>query len=146
MTSYDRTMAHLYLPIAASALCCLAGCATAAPTARPAVGAPPFAVELKPVADGGPGRVVAWSARVRTGGFTLTTDRVVVDGATIRVFATLESPAPDAIVAQAFATLGGESNVGDPRVTTAELSVRRVARGTAADLATYDVVATAARP
>ena len=132
---------HLPFTIAASTLLLVAGCATAAkPTL--ASRSSPFAIELKPAAAG-PGRVVAWSVRVRTGGFTLTTDRVVVvDGTMLRVFATLETPAPNAIVAQAFATLTGESNVGEPSVATAELSVRRVERGTAAETVAYEVVAT----
>lgn len=124
---------HLLILISAMLL------ATAVSTTAPATRPTPFAIELKPA---GPGRVVAWSARVRSGGHALTTDRVVVDGTTIRVFATLETPAPDAMVAQAFGTLTGESAVADPAVTTAELSIRRVVRGQSAEGVAYEVVAT----
>lgn len=111
----------------------IAGCAAAAttsPTTGPALDKR-FAISI---ADA----KATWTARVNTGGWALTTDRVVVEGATVKVFATLERPGEGEMVGQAFATLTGEAPADG--ATAAELSVRQTRRGEAADVR-YVVVA-----
>jgi len=84
------------------------------------------------------GPTVAWTARVSTGGWRLTTDRVVLDGTTLRVFATLERPGAGEMVGQAFTTLTADAP--SQGATTAELSVLRTRRGEPGE-APYAVVA-----
>ena len=117
------------------ALCVLLGtigCAAAATTTSPTTRADDrFTIAVD-------GKTARWTARVNTGGWKLTTDRVTLDGDTLRVFATLERPGEDEMVMQAFATLKGEAEAQG--ATRAELSVRQTRRGTSGDAA-YTVVA-----
>ena len=93
---------------------------------------PVYTIEIKPSAADPKKSTVTWTAHVNTGGWTLTTDRVLVEdsmGTTVaRVYAILESPGPNDIVAQAFQTLTGTHDA-DRKVDSAELSIKRTAKG-----------------
>ena len=93
---------------------------------------PVYTLEIKPSAADPNKSTVTWSAYVNTGGWTLTTDKVLVEdsmGATVaRVYAILQSPGPDDMVAQAFQTLTGTHDA-DRKVDKAELSIKRTSKG-----------------
>lgn len=111
---------------------------TPAPAAAP--NAPP-APQFKPeysltisTSDAEPKQyTVVWSAQVNTGGWKLTTDRVLVEdsmGKTqARVYAILEEPGPGEMVTQATETLTGTHDAGTTRIDSAELSIKRTRRG-----------------
>jgi hypothetical protein len=111
---------------------------TPAPAAAP--NAPP-APQFKPeysltisTSDAEPKQyTVVWSAQVNTGGWKLTTDRVLVEdsmGKTqARVYAILEEPGPGEMVTQATEKLTGTHDAGTTRIDSAELSIKRTRRG-----------------
>jgi hypothetical protein len=76
---------------------------------------------------------VTWSARVNTGGWTMTTDKVLIEehmGAmAARIYVTLEQPSPSDTVTQAFETITGKHDSGTTRIQRVEFSVRRTTRG-----------------
>jgi hypothetical protein len=87
---------------------------------------------------------VHWSARVPTGGWTMTLDQpplVEERNALVwaRVYVTIEAPGTDEIVTQAFETLEGRHEA-NRKVDRVELSARRKVRGQASDFAPAYVV------
>lgn len=77
---------------------------------------------------------VKWTALVNTGGWTMTTESVLVeppqygDGMNARVYIILEQPAPGETVTQAMETLTGTHDAAQP-ITHGEFSVKRKVRG-----------------
>lgn len=116
--AYDRTMHTLLATLVAIGTlgCTMAAAPATRPTTAPHDGTK-FTIALPT-----PGHV-EWTARVNTGGWKLTTDRIVVEAGVAKVYATLERPLPGEMVGQAFTTLKGEGTAAD--ATTAELFVRR---------------------
>ena len=116
------------------------------PPPRPAY-QPEYTLTIEPNASGA-GSVVKWTAFVNSGGWTMATDKVLVEdsmGATVaRVYIILEEPGPDEMVTQALETLRGE-HATEQVVTKAELSVKRNTRGadTGGFAALYSIVKTA---
>lgn len=143
-----RSLASLAL------LAVLVGCdnepvATPATPAAPAnPSAPAAAANYKPdytltLAD----NTVTWSAVVNTGGWTMTTDQVLVEDSmgktSARIYITLEQPGPDEITTQALETLE-DKHTADRKLDSAELSVRRKIRNQdTTGAALYSIVKTA---
>lgn len=76
---------------------------------------------------------VYWTAKVPTGGYTMTTDQppLVEERNTLwwaRVYVTIEAPNPKDTVAQAFETLSGKFEA-DRKIDRVEFSVRRKVKG-----------------
>lgn len=127
----------LAVGIAVASVGCLASLA-APPTTAPAKGDDRFTVTLASATR------VTFTAKVPTGGWRLTTDRVVLEGTAAQVFATLDPPDEGEMVTQAFATLTGEGKTAKA-AESAELYVRtnRTRGGDQTD-AEYAKVATTA--
>jgi hypothetical protein len=125
----------------------LFGCDNSEPTtAAPAVpvAAPAPAVDMTPatpveleyttrIEPNGPDKsTIIWTARVPTGGWSMTTDSVLIEDDMgkmwARVWVTIESPDPNATVTQAFETLTGMHEADKP-VEKTEFSVRRMIKG-----------------
>lgn len=125
--------------------------AASVPTpSEPIVVAPEPAPEVKieydtkiETADGK--STVYWTAKVPTGGWTMTTDQapLVEESGTlwwVRVWVTLEAPDPKDMVTQGFETLTGKYEA-DRKIDRVEFSVRRKVKGVKYDFAPlYGVV------
>ncbi len=82
--------------------------------------------------------IVSWTAKVPTGGWTMTTDSapLVEERNTlwwVRVYVTLQAPDPKEMVAQGFQTLTGKFEA-DRKINRVEFSVRRTVKGDTSDL------------
>jgi hypothetical protein len=90
---------------------------------------------------------VYWTAKVPTGGWTMTTDQKpsVEERNTlwwVRVWVTIEAPNPNDMVTQAFETLEGKFEA-DRKINRVEFSVRRKVKGQESQWAPlYSVVKT----
>lgn len=75
---------------------------------------------------------VTWTAKVPTGGWTMTTDQVLVEetmgSVWARIYVTIEAPNPSEMVTHGFQTLTGKHDA-DKKVDKVELSVRRKTQG-----------------
>lgn len=94
---------------------------------------------------------VTWSAKVNTGGWTMKTDRVLIEelnGANAaRVWVILEQPGPSDMTTQAIETLTGKHDAGTTKIERAEFSVKRVVRGASTEFPSmYAVVKTIKYP
>jgi hypothetical protein len=135
-----------FRPLAALLLCImLTGCGDDSPEQPAAATAPPApAPQPLPAPDvkleytlefstDAKSNSVTWTARVPTGGWKLTTDKVLVEDdlgkTSARIWAILEQPAPDEMTTQAFETLTGTHNAGATKLDKAELSIKRIVRG-----------------
>lgn len=88
---------------------------------------------------------VTYSAKVNTGGWTLKTDKVLVEEyngmMAARIYATLEQPNPSTTVTQAMETLTEKYDAGTVEIGRVEFSVRRHVNGiTYTSPALYSVV------
>ena len=92
---------------------------------------PTYAIDVKKN-DAGHTIVSCW-AKVNTGGWKLTIDSGQVEEdmgvSTATLFATIEQPGPDEVVAQAFETVSADYDAGEKKVDVVSLSVRQMVRG-----------------
>lgn len=95
---------------------------------------PTYDAAIEVISEDPPKYAATWSATVSTGGWTMTTESVLVeppsfgDGMVARVSVILEEPGPGETVTQALETLTGRHEADQP-ITQIEFSVKRTVRG-----------------
>lgn len=127
-----------------------AGPAPATPAAQPKRPAykPTYTIAIEPTTANPPRYIVKWTAKVNTGGWKLIVDSKSVEErhAELRaasIYATLEAPAENQTVTEAFETLTGEFDAGPQKIDKADLHVRRTIRDQKTDFKPlYSIVAT----
>jgi hypothetical protein len=94
---------------------------------------PDYSIEIVTKESDPPQYEVVWTAKVPTGGWTMTTDSALVEDSmgktSARIYVTLEQPGPDEMTTQAQETVTGRHDAGTTKVDKAELHVRRHIRG-----------------
>jgi hypothetical protein len=122
------------------------------PAPHAAVSPPlPIQPEIKPVytldivaSEGSPKQYkVKWTAQVNTGGWTLKTERVLIEEdlrkQVARVYAILEKPAAGEMTTQAVEIVTGEHDAGEQLIERAELHIKQVTRGDTGAITGYYV-------
>jgi len=95
---------------------------------------PTYDAAIEVISEDPPKYAATWSCAVNTGGWTMTTESVLVeapsfgDGKIARVYVILEEPGPGEVVTQAEETLTGRHEADEP-ITQVEFSVKRTVRG-----------------
>lgn len=96
---------------------------------------PTYDAAIEVISEDPPRYAATWSATVNTGGWTMTVESVLVEGASnrldsmvARVYVILEEPGPGETVTQAQETLTGRHETDQP-IDQIELSVKRTVRG-----------------
>lgn len=95
---------------------------------------PTYDAAIEVISEDPPKYAATWTATVNTGGWTMTTESVLVeppsfgDGMVARVYVILEEPGPGETVTQALETLTGRHETDLP-ITQIEFSVKRTVRG-----------------
>lgn len=96
---------------------------------------PAYDAAIEVISEDPPKYAATWSATVNTGGWTMTTESVLVEGASnkldstvARVYVILEEPGPGEVVTQAQETLTGSHETNQP-IDQIEFSVKRTVRG-----------------
>ena len=95
---------------------------------------PTYDAAIEVISEDPPRYAATWSATVNTGGWTMTTESVLVEapsfgeGKIARIYVILEEPGPGEVVTQAEETLTGRHEADEP-ITQIEFSVKRTVRG-----------------
>lgn len=96
---------------------------------------PTYDAAIEVISEDPPKYAATWSCAVNTGGWTMTVESVLVEGASnkldstiARVYIILEEPGPGEVVTQAQETLTGRHETDQP-IDQIELSVKRTVRG-----------------
>lgn len=150
-------------PIVAALALTLAACEKSPEAPQPTPGVPPVSDAPTPAAPETPAYEptytlefvtpegadaptgVQWTALVNTGGWTMTTESVLVEppqygeGMNVRIYAILERPGAGETVTQALETLTGTHDAAQP-ITHAELSIKLKGRDDPADWQRYYAV------